>query len=196
MQFETSSGNVYKTDNDGLDWVSVLPARTNANAIVVDPIDTQIVYVVAHHTELLKSVDGGASWTQLHLSSPDASISDLAIDPQDHLTVYAATTSGVFGSSDGGASWRILSLTLPASAIDALAVRSGSPHTLYVATQHTSSEPVGGDSDVYSTTDDGQHWQLAGRVPDIILHLTVPPGNSHHLFGISGQRVWAFGPLR
>ena len=53
---------------------------------------------------VLKSTDGGVSWSQV-LS--DQAVYSLALDQDEPLYVYACTQNGVFASSDGGANWTL-----------------------------------------------------------------------------------------
>ena len=57
---------------------------------------------------ILKSIDGGATWTQsLNWSYEDGTgVQDLLINPQNSNSVYAATKDGLFQTTDGGSTWQ------------------------------------------------------------------------------------------
>jgi photosystem II stability/assembly factor-like uncharacterized protein len=58
---------------------------------------------------VFKSDDGGAGWQPADPGLPDAFVSDIAIDPVQPTTLYAATDRfGVFRSTDSGKSWQSL----------------------------------------------------------------------------------------
>jgi photosystem II stability/assembly factor-like uncharacterized protein len=86
---------------------------------------------------VLKSSDGGATWT------PSISFAALAFALDGH-TIYAGTTDGIFRSTDNGATWtRSL---LSAAGIDALAVDASG---IYAGST---------DGGTFKSTDSGQTW--------------------------------------
>lgn len=97
---------VYRSSDSGVTWS---PANTGMEsgrilAIAVDPTNAQIVYASSDGAGLLKSIDGGTSWTTISTNQTGS----IAIDPVHTQTVYAAATSQVQRSVDGGASWENL----------------------------------------------------------------------------------------
>lgn len=64
---------------------------------------------------LLKSTDGGATWSVAQNGLPDVPISRIIVDPRDASgnTVYAATWIGVYRTTDGGANWSLFGAGLP-----------------------------------------------------------------------------------
>ena len=113
-------GDLYRTTNgraSSVSWtrlttpVSYLTVLTH---IAIDPFDPNTVYVTTGgfgEVHIIKSIDGGASWSIATGSGdtalPDAPVYDLQIDPTTDSTLYAATEVGVFVSKDGGASWEL-----------------------------------------------------------------------------------------
>jgi hypothetical protein len=80
--------------------------------ISISPADSNVVYVTTGGftaNNILKTSDGGTTWTVATGSGasglPAAPINDLAIDPRNPTTIYAASEVGVFVSSDGGTTW-------------------------------------------------------------------------------------------
>jgi len=112
-------GNVYRTSNA----TAAAPSFAAVNAptygnfvthITVSPFDPNVVYVATGgfgSENLIKTTDGGATWTDATggdtTGLPDVPVNDLEIDPQDAGTLYAATEVGVFTSHDGGATWDV-----------------------------------------------------------------------------------------
>jgi Sortilin, neurotensin receptor 3, len=123
-------GGVYKSTDGGRTWKQMgLEATQQIGRIVVDPVDPNIVYVAAlghawnsnPERGLYKSTDGGATWKLSKFVSDKAGFVDLAMDPKDHNTLYAASWervrgpyflesggpgSGLWKSTDAGESWR------------------------------------------------------------------------------------------
>src|SRR5215831_2407796 len=64
---------------------------------------------------LLKSTDGGATWSAAQTGLPDVPINRIIVDPGDGSedTVYAATWIGVYRTTDGGATWSLFGAGLP-----------------------------------------------------------------------------------
>lgn len=56
---------------------------------------------------VVKSLNGGANWTDITPGLPDVPVIKLAVDPGDASgdTVYAATWLGIYRTTNGGASW-------------------------------------------------------------------------------------------
>jgi hypothetical protein len=123
-------GGLYKSTDAGLTWKLMgLEATQQIGRIVVDPADPNVVYVAALGHEwnsnpergLYKSIDGGATWQLSKFVSDKAGFVDLAMDPKDHNTLYAASWervrgpyflksggpgSGLWKTTDAGATWR------------------------------------------------------------------------------------------
>jgi photosystem II stability/assembly factor-like uncharacterized protein len=102
---------VYRSNDSGLTWS---PANTGMESgrildIAVDPTNAQAVYASSDGVGLLKSTDGGASWTTVSTNESGA----IAIDPVHTQTVYVSTGTQVERSVDGGGSWEYLQGAAP-----------------------------------------------------------------------------------
>jgi photosystem II stability/assembly factor-like uncharacterized protein len=104
-------------------WVSVGPAPIvgkfgrkstgRVRAIVVDPADPtgNTIYIGAATGGVWKTTDGGQNWSPKSDFEDSLAIETIAVDPQDHLIVYAGTGEhgrpgwGVLKSTDGGEHW-------------------------------------------------------------------------------------------
>ena len=111
-----NNGDVYKSA-DGTaaapTWNQVdagstpLPDRY-CHRITIDPSDHKRVYATfgGYSTgNVWKTVDSGATWTDIGAGLPEAPIRTLVIHPTNPSFVYIGTEVGVFGSEDGGATW-------------------------------------------------------------------------------------------
>jgi photosystem II stability/assembly factor-like uncharacterized protein len=64
---------------------------------------------------LLKSTNGGVTWSVASHGLPDVPIYRILADPRDASgkSVYAATYIGVYRTTDGGANWSLFGAGLP-----------------------------------------------------------------------------------
>jgi photosystem II stability/assembly factor-like uncharacterized protein len=78
---------------------------------------------------VFRSVDWGASWTQLTNGLPNEACTDLVMDPRSTQVLYAAigrpfgaATNGIYKTIDGGASWTKLTNGLPTVTLGRISV--------------------------------------------------------------------------
>jgi photosystem II stability/assembly factor-like uncharacterized protein len=136
----TLSG-VYKSMDAGQTWAFLRPGMFAG--IAVDPTDSQIVYLGAvEQGAILKSTDGGVTWTSLGEQIEYPGVSTLAVDPGNPQTVFAGTGhgpqmspqgGGLYRSLDGGASWQRLP-GVPDVAVTAIEIDPSGSGRLAVAT--------------------------------------------------------------
>jgi hypothetical protein len=105
-----------------------------------------VVGLSAHDGRLLRSDDGGRTWTDLGTPA----LFDLALDPADADHVVGTTKQGPVVSTDGGATFA------PIAGAPLLALLAWTPKELYGVT------PDGG---VHTSTDGGSTWRVTGSVP-------------------------------
>jgi photosystem II stability/assembly factor-like uncharacterized protein len=173
---------VYKTTNGGTSWEFVgLGESEHISNIIVHPKDGNIVYVAAQgklwapHKErgVYKTTDGGKTWTQVLFVDENTGCADLAIDPANPETVYAAMwshrrypdffdsgftgTSALYKSTDGGKSWTKIHNGLPAATLGrmAIAVAPTNSSVIYLTVEAKAKEHKG----LYKSTDAGAHWK-------------------------------------
>lgn len=118
----------------------------------------------------LQALAGNNVWTQFGPSG--GFVSDVAVDPANPTTVYAATAGGVYKSLDRGDSWQWASE----------GIFSGYGRITTVAVDPSDSEVVlASDTRLFRTEDGGDSWQLVngfttvhGRVNEIAFDPTDP----------------------
>ena len=81
-------------------------------SIVVDPTNTQIIYLATSGGGVWKTTTGGTSWTAITDTMGTLACGALAMDPNNHNTLYLGlgdafdgTGIGFVKSTDGGTSW-------------------------------------------------------------------------------------------
>ncbi|UCB51952.1 MAG: glycosyl hydrolase [Candidatus Zixiibacteriota bacterium] len=173
---------IYKSTDGGSTWaLTGLENSYHIGRIVIDPLDPDNIFVAASgklfgknpDRGIYKSTNGGASWEQkLYISDSTAAI-DVAVDPTNPNTVYAAMwerirastyrqvggwTSGLHKSTDGGDTWYQLTSGLPSSGPDVgrigISVCESSPNVLYAVYCDHPGYFMG----MYKSTDYGESW--------------------------------------
>jgi photosystem II stability/assembly factor-like uncharacterized protein len=144
-----AQSNLIKSTDGGATWAQ-LPGSPvgdiRAYDIAIDA--TGLVYVAGTGVPVVRSADGGQTWTDLEL--PASSAQSLALDPQIPGTIYGGTSAnGVFKSINGGESWAAVNSGLEsANGFTALLDDSPSAGTIY----------AGSDTGFHMTLDGGAHW--------------------------------------
>ena len=110
----TDRGNNWSQINNGLNSLET-------NVLVVDPNDSEILYLGTDDDGVYKSTDGGETWKKLNVSSVPKSfgVGDIIVDPQNSNNIYIGTVDyfrlsesrgvlgdfGIYKSTDGGTTW-------------------------------------------------------------------------------------------
>jgi len=142
-------------------WVALGPlpgqGRVALFALAVDPANNQVVLAANSQGSLLRTTNGGVSWTTVH--SARATVNTIAFSPNVARFVLAGTRGGgALASKDGGATWANV------SGLDGRNVRVfGFALTLVVA---------GTDHGVY-TSADGLSWTPSGLTSPSISAIAV-----------------------
>ena len=81
---------------------------------------------------ILKSVDGGVTWTQslAFANSSIKGVQDIVIDPVAPSTVFAATSDGLYRSTNSGATWTLIHSVVMAMDI---CITPGNAATMYLS---------------------------------------------------------------
>jgi len=101
LMYAQSGGGIFKSTDAGASWSAINTGlgSGDVNVIVVDPQNSSRVYaglshsVIGYHDGIgvYNSADGGASWGRMNEGMGNISVFDMAIDPDNHLNLYAAT---------------------------------------------------------------------------------------------------------
>ncbi len=171
---------VYRSRDGGKTWENLgLEDSEHISKILIDPRDPDRVFVAAQgplwsgggDRGLFLTTDGGATWKKVLGGGPWTGVTDVAVDPRNPDTMYAATwqrqrsvaalvdggpESGIHKSTDGGLTWRRLERGLPEEAMGkiGLAVSPRNPDVVYAAIELK--RRTGG---VWRSDDRGESWE-------------------------------------
>lgn len=183
-----ASGGLWRTDSGGKGREAWHYLETGfpvlgVNAIAIDPSDTSTVYIGtgevygketsigglyirttrgSYGIGILKSTDGGATWSKsLDWSyNQRRGVLALEIDPTDPQVVFAGTSEGVYRSRDRGESWtRVLGVSM---AVD-IAINPVNGDTVFASCGNLY---VPTNAGIYRSVDGGDTWtELGGGLP-------------------------------
>ena len=186
-----ASGNLWKTDNNGITWTALFENENSfaIGVVEIDPANPNVVWVgsgennaqrsVGFGDGVYKSIDGGKTWKNMGLKD-SGHISMIRFHPGDSNTIYVAAQGplwnsggdrGLYRSTDGGANWkRILDID-ENTGINEFVIDPGNPDVIvassYQRRRHVWTLINGGPgSGIHKTTDGGISWyKVAGGLP-------------------------------
>lgn len=212
----TASGGLWRSDTEGTLWTPLETWRVCNSlvfgAVAIDPVTPSIVYagtgdfnegrstqVRAGACGLLRSADGGVSWTRYSLpgsSGPDFQpfFARLAIDrvTAGSLTstvLLAATNEGLYRSTDAGANWT----RVQAGMFSDVVQDPGVPSTFFAALRGNGSTQAAA---LYRSTDRGASWQVTRSLSGMQrLSLAVSAARPRSVFIVAARDDRGFGGI-
>jgi len=171
---------VYKSTDGGKTWTNTgLEASNHIGNIVVDPRDSDVVYVAAQGPlwspgggrGLYKTTDGGKTWERVLHVSANTGISDVALDPERPDILYATSyqrrrhvgilvaggsESRIYKSTDGGQTWNEIMDGIPNGPLGRIgvAVSPIKPNVLYATVAASR-----GRDGFFRSDDRGESWE-------------------------------------
>jgi photosystem II stability/assembly factor-like uncharacterized protein len=183
---------------------SVMSGRVTDFAVYED--DPSIFYVASASGGLLKTINGGGTWTNVFDSQTTVSIGDVAINPTDPNVVWVGTGEannrqssswgdGIYKSSDGGKTWKHMGLR-ESQHIGRIVIDPQDTDIVYVAAL---GRLWGANKErgVFKTTDGGVTWQhvLAINESTGAVDVIMDPSNPKVVYAAAYQRRrtgWGF----
>ncbi len=204
----TASGGVWRSTTGGY-WTPLTDGQCNltVGALTIDPADANVIYAATgeYNTNswgcgILRSTDGGASWTQLGATSfrvrigttpaGSASFGKLLVmrPPGGDIStsvLLGATNVAVYRSPDGGATWSPVMIGATASIV-AHPTRAG---IVFAGNSDNFDATKRG---LYKSTDNGATWILLPPLPGIAtnniqrIELAVTPAAADLVYAAVG----------
>jgi photosystem II stability/assembly factor-like uncharacterized protein len=154
--------------------------------LAVAPSNATVVYLGgckdAHASAVLRSGDGGVTFTDVSAGLPGANVPALAVDPRSPDTVWAGTADGAWKSTNGGTSWTRAGAELAGLTIVAL-LAPDVPGRVYAATL---------DDRIFRSEDGGASWDdwTGGLLSSKIVSLQAAPGDPRRVYAVTQQGIW------
>ena len=190
----TRSG-LFKKDKNAAIWTNQTAGKMFFNtstpvpgyitSVVVEPPPASLptlrfIYAGTDGSGVIKSSDGGKTWTDVTKDLGNRNVNALAIDLKNssfpNTIIYAGTAGGVYKSTNGGGTWTAVNTGLGANlTVTALAVDTRTtPVTIYAGT-------AGG---IFMSTDDGANWSAVptGLSITSVQSLAVDPVSLNTLY--------------
>jgi photosystem II stability/assembly factor-like uncharacterized protein len=109
-------GGLFVSEDTGKSWSRLGKGLEEdwIREILIDPADSQLLYLATEGRGVLKSTDGGRSWKESNVGLTDSTsraLHVLVMDPHDRKVLYAGSYAHwIFRSRDAGATWQPLPL--------------------------------------------------------------------------------------
>lgn len=143
-----SDGSLLRNTNAGFangasNWSEINPSNGYVSSLTFEPGNPLVVYATIsslNTDHLLRSADGGLSWSAIDRRGqangiPDIPVHTLAIDPDNTQRLIVGTDLGIFVSTDGGATWAVENEGLAPVIVEHLAINQiGDSKTLFAFT--------------------------------------------------------------
>ncbi len=202
---------VYRTLDGGKSWRNMgLPDTHNISRVVINPLNSNIVYVGAlgHNAGpnsdrgVFMTTDGGETWKKTLYIDAEHGCADLDMDANNPNILYAtmwrferkpwtfisgSEKTGVFRSMDAGRTWTQLTNGLP-KGLGRIGVRvaPSNSNVVYVVAESN-------DGTLFRSDDRGDHFHMMTKNPAVVgrglyySHITIDPTDENRVYSIGMQ---------
>jgi photosystem II stability/assembly factor-like uncharacterized protein len=183
--FAGDSHGLFRTSNSGKTWslAGDFGPDSTCSLLAVDPIHTSTLYAGVSRSgaagptgTVLKSIDGGNTWSDTGVSQQGLVVSALMVDSVNPSNIYVGfggssptRPAGAYKSLDGGATWNQIT-GLPPGDMLALAQDPEQASVVY----------AGGSNGLFKSRDAGSHWATLIDAP--IAAIAIDPTRSSIIY--------------
>lgn len=208
-----SSGNIFKTMNNGTTWKPVFEkyGSYSIGVVKMDPNNSNVVWAgtgennhqraLGYGDGVYKTMDGGKSWKNMGLKE-SRHIGGIVIDPRNSNIVFVAAEGsawgpggerGLYKTIDGGKSWKKVLNISENTGVNNVVIDPVNPDIMYATSEqrrrHVHAKIGGGpESAIYKSTDGGENWRkLKSGLPTVHLGgmgIAVSPVNHNYVYVI------------
>jgi photosystem II stability/assembly factor-like uncharacterized protein len=203
--FNMTKGVIYKTEDGGATWSNVWTGENLARVLLFDYLRPDTIYCstgifdreafnsdkdldIPGGVGILRSFDGGESWTEVNQGIENLYAGYLEMHPEDPRTLFAATGNHAYRNpqgqilktTNGGDSWRMV---LEGRCFSAIAISKSNPDVMYALDETFCfrSDDGGETWSAYQKEDQGV-WGPPGIKPGIPISAAVDPNDENRLF--------------
>lgn len=184
----TLSQSIWKSTDGGKTWEAKTAGEGAANtkdpnilSFAIDPGNSNNIYAGLQAGGILKSNNGGDTWTFMNFQSEK--VYGLALDPSNSRILYASGVwqdrGKIFKTEDAGDNWKEI-YTSPSSGplIISLALDKNRPGTIYATTS---------ENEAIKSSDGGNSWENVHLAESPILNVAVDSGGGYiYLLTVNG----------
>lgn len=185
---EIGDGGLYKSENMGETWQQqtvkdkLSITSLNVLSLVIDPNDSDTLYLGSQGNGIYKSCCQGEHWYKLEdkngYLSGKADVFDIAVDPKDSNRIYAAVSQNkkgrLFRSQDGGESWEeVYVVSKERQDVSAVTVDIYDSSVVYMGTDQ------GG---FLKSIDYGKSWQIIRWFDDAVSDIVINPRDTRMVY--------------
>lgn len=183
LLLKASNDKLYRSDDEGEKWAAIkLPQSGSKNAITslaVAAKSKNIWYVATQGIGILRTTDGGKSWTKRNSELPNKNVVALTAHADLPNTIYAYIAEhGIYRSEDSGAHWRLMDKG-PRQKIQQFI------HTNMPGSMQTGWLFAATKNGVARSMDCFCGWQNAGSLPDAVLAVSYDLRAPTHVYALT-----------
>lgn len=157
IMYAATTDGMQKSVNSGVSWNLIntgLPNQPFDVKLVLNPVNTNIIYAVVNSSAVYKSTDGGANWNVSNSGISSSSIRVISVSKANPSILMVGTAGqGAFKSINAGQDWTPVSMPFQQFAYD-LVFDPVNPEIIYV---YSSPSPY-----IYKSVNGGNSWTASG----------------------------------
>lgn len=181
-----SRGTVLRSLDAGATWQNVSPQGLNTlDFRDVDAINRQTAYILSigngNASRILKTTDGGSSWTQMFLNPHEDGFFDaMAFWDENHGIAFSDSSKGLFFiivTEDGGRTWTRVDVKIPALDNEGAFAASGTNVAVWGDRHVWIGTGAAAKARVLRSSDRGKTWAIADT--------PIPGGGSAGIYSVA-----------